>query len=166
MFTKEVITCLERSVLGWLATVDEQGHPNVSPKEIFAAWDDRTILIAHIASPVSVKNIRSNPLVCFSFVDVLIQKGFKLKGSARILETGADFYVKQERLQQLFTDRFPIAALIEMNVQSISPILAPSYQFFPETTEASQIAAAMQAYGLRPGSGINENEAPMQVNDV
>lgn len=54
MLNKEIRLCLERSVLGWLATVDQQGHPNVSPKEIFAAWDDRTVLIAHIASPLSI----------------------------------------------------------------------------------------------------------------
>jgi len=35
MLTPEVIDAAGRSVLCWLATVDDAGHPNVSPKEVF-----------------------------------------------------------------------------------------------------------------------------------
>jgi len=49
---------LQRSVLCWLATVDAHGQPNVSPKEVFAAFDEKHLVIAHIASPLSVKNIQ------------------------------------------------------------------------------------------------------------
>jgi predicted pyridoxine 5'-phosphate oxidase superfamily flavin-nucleotide-binding protein len=64
-------------VLCWLATVDEAGRPNVSPKEIFTAHGDDHLLIAHLASPGSVRNLRARPEVCVSFVDVFVQKGFK-----------------------------------------------------------------------------------------
>ena len=57
MFTGEVRQAVDRSVLCWLATVDADGQPNVSPKEIFCAIDDVTLLIAEIASPVSRRNI-------------------------------------------------------------------------------------------------------------
>jgi len=45
------------SVLCWLATVDAQGQPHVSPKEVFAVFDEQHLVIAHIASPTSVKNV-------------------------------------------------------------------------------------------------------------
>jgi predicted pyridoxine 5'-phosphate oxidase superfamily flavin-nucleotide-binding protein len=45
----------ERSVLCWLATADESGQPNVSPKEVFAVADDKHIVVANIASPGSAK---------------------------------------------------------------------------------------------------------------
>lgn len=148
MITNEVKHYLQQSVLGWLATVDAKGMPNVSPKEIFAAWDDRTLLIAHIASPVSVQNIRHQSNVCFSLVDIWVQKGYKLKGQATLLEAGEEFERKKQFLQQAFTDRFPIAAIIEMHIESVAPIQAPSYLFFPDTTEAAQVASARKRYGV------------------
>lgn len=58
-------------MLCWLATVDAQGQPNVSPKEVWAIADDRHVVVANIASPVTVRNIAQQPQVCLSFVDVL-----------------------------------------------------------------------------------------------
>ena len=75
MISVEIKNYIERSVLCWLATADAAGVPNVSPKEIFVPFGDDHLLIANIASPESVKNIRGNPHVCVSFVDVFVQKG-------------------------------------------------------------------------------------------
>jgi predicted pyridoxine 5'-phosphate oxidase superfamily flavin-nucleotide-binding protein len=78
MLSSEVLNYASRSVLCWLATVDENGQPNVSPKEIFAVFDSEHLVIANIASPMSVRNIGVNPRVCVSFIDVFVQKGFKV----------------------------------------------------------------------------------------
>ena len=51
----------DQFVLCWLATVSEKGVPNVSPKELFIFEREKQLLIANIASPQSVKNIRANP---------------------------------------------------------------------------------------------------------
>ena len=51
MLTSEVLDYTSRSVLCWLATVDETGQPNVSPKEIFAAFDSQHIVVANIEPP-------------------------------------------------------------------------------------------------------------------
>ena len=59
MLNDAVRTDMANSVLCWLATVDADGTPNVSPKEIFASHGDDRIVIADIASPVSVKNLRA-----------------------------------------------------------------------------------------------------------
>ena len=75
MITREVIQSIEASVLCWLATVAPDGSPNVSPKEAFMHDGKGRIIIAHIASPQTVRNITSNPQVCLSFIDVFTQKG-------------------------------------------------------------------------------------------
>ena len=75
-----------RSVLCWLATVDAQGQPNVSPKEVWAIADDRHVAVANIASPMTARNIASQPQVCLSFVDVFVQKGYKLVGTAQVVQ--------------------------------------------------------------------------------
>ncbi|MES2951979.1 MAG: pyridoxamine 5'-phosphate oxidase family protein [Pseudomonadota bacterium] len=152
MLSPEVHAAMERSVLCWLATVNEAGQPNVSPKEIFAPFDAEHLVIANIASPTSVRNLRSNPSVCVSFVDIFVQKGFKIVGTAQNVPHNATDYAHWVRpLQAKAGPRFSIHSVMVVKVQSIEPILAPSYRLYPaETTEQSQIESAMRTYGVRP----------------
>jgi hypothetical protein len=50
-------TCALRRSWSPLATVDAQGQPNVSPKEVWAIADDQHVVVANIASPVTARNI-------------------------------------------------------------------------------------------------------------
>ena len=140
------------SVLCWLATVDAGGQPNVSPKEVWAIADDQHVVVAHIASPISARNIAQHSQVCLSFVDVFVQKGFKLIGNAReVRANDAEFTDWAEPLLAMVGQRFTIQSVLVIQVQSVAAIVAPSYRFFPdETSEASQIEAAMRTYGVRP----------------
>ena len=149
MFTQDVLTYIDRSVLCWLATVDAEGHPNVSPKEAFMAYGDAELLIANIASPISAHNVSINPNVCVSFVDVFVQKGFKVKGTASLIEPShEDFSLVETPLLTITQGKFPIQSIFKIQASSIQPIIAPSYWMFPSTTEESQIQAAMKTYGL------------------
>jgi predicted pyridoxine 5'-phosphate oxidase superfamily flavin-nucleotide-binding protein len=150
MLTQEVIKYIENSVLCWLATSDKDNFPNVSPKEMFTHFEDNKILIANIASPNSIANIIENSNVCASFVDVFIQKGFKIKGQAKIIDKeDVDFEVKVKPLTTLYSDKFPISAVIEITVQKIASIQAPSYFLYPEITEEMQIKSAMDTYKVK-----------------
>ena len=155
MLTPEILQSAGRSVLCWLATVDLDGQPNVSPKEIFAAFDSDHLVIAHIASPTSVRNIRNHPRVCVSFVDVFVQKGFKVLGTARnVGKQDDDFSVWSAPLQAKAGPRFPIHSVLVIRASAVEPILAPSYRLYPaETTEQGQVESAMRTYGVLPASG-------------
>ena len=148
--TAAVRDSARRSVLCWLATVDAQGQPNVSPKEVWAIVDDCHVVVANIASPVTARNIAQQAQVCLSFVDVFVQKGFKLVGMARVVRPDAvDFAVWAEPLLAMTGERFPTHNVWVIAVQSSSPIVAPSYWMHPDTsTEAAQISSAMRAYGV------------------
>jgi predicted pyridoxine 5'-phosphate oxidase superfamily flavin-nucleotide-binding protein len=152
ILSRSVREAASRSVLCWLATVDADGQPNVSPKEVWTISDDQHVVLAHIASPVTARNIRQQPQVCLSFVDVWVQKGFKLLGTAH--EVRADdpaFAAWAAPLLDMVGQRFVIHSVLVIRVTSVAAILAPSYRFFPdETTEASQMEAAMRTYGVRP----------------
>ena len=152
MFPPELTTTARKSVLCWLATADDQGQPNVSPKEIFTFYDAEYLLIANIASPTSVRNIAANPRVCVSFVDVFVQKGFKVLGTARnFRKRDMDYEKWAAPLSAMAGPRFAIRSVIVIRVTKCEPILAPSYQLYPhETTEQSQAASAMRAYGVQP----------------
>jgi uncharacterized protein len=151
MIDEEVKKYIDTSVLCWLATVNRQHEPNVSPKEIFAWYDPTTLLIANIASPCSVANIKENPNVCVSFVDVFRQKGYKIKGLATLIrEEEVLFAEKLNFLTTLFTDKFRIHTLIEIKTKTIDKIQAPSYRWFPEIDEQTRIATAMNTYKVKP----------------
>ncbi|ALK89709.1 pyridoxamine 5'-phosphate oxidase family protein [Limnohabitans sp. 63ED37-2] len=141
-----------RSVLCWLATVDADGLPNVSPKEVWAIADDAHVVVANIASPMSVRNIAQRPQVCLSFVDVFVQKGFKLVGTAHELQVeNPAFAAWAAPLLAMVGQRFVIHSVLVIRVSSVASIVAPSYRFYPdETTEASQVASAMKAYKVHP----------------
>lgn len=150
MLNTDVKNYLDRSVLCWLATCDQNLQPNVSPKEMFRYQDDQTVLIAHIASPVSIRNIRLNPQVCVSFVDVFVQKGYKLIGVASLIyPTDEHFEHKVGPFRLKYGTKFPIRCLIEVKVTRVERILAPNYQLFPETTEESQVTEALRTYGVK-----------------
>lgn len=152
MLNADIKKSIDTCVLCWLATVDENQQPNVSPKEMFTYQDDHTLLIANIASPNSVRNITRQPKVSVSFVDVFTQKGFKLKGEAKLItKEDASFAAKAKRFADLFSDKYPVQCVIEIKVTKVDPILAPNYWLFPDTTtEQSQIEGAMRTYRVRP----------------
>jgi len=148
--TTEAKHYLDQSVLCWLATSSDDGSPNVSPKEIFTYFDEDEIIVANIASPQTVQNIHANPKVCLSCLDILVQKGVQLKGTARILTGKNEGYAERtEKLETMTGGKFPFSSITSIRVESHKQILAPSYIFFPkQTTEASQIEGAKKQYGL------------------
>ncbi len=151
MLSSEIKKYIEKSVLCWLATSNTQNEPNVSPKEIFTYRDDRTLLIANVASINSVNNITENSNVCVSFVDIFTQKGFKLKGTAVLIDhTDFNYKEKVKPLTDLFTDEFPIKTVIEITIKHVSTIQAPSYFLYPDRTEQIQIENAMKSYKVKP----------------
>ncbi len=151
MLSEEIKSSVKESVLCWLATATSEGVPNVSPKEMFVAYGDDYILVANIASPRSVANIAQNSSVCLSFVEVFKQKGFKLRGSATLIEKNdPEFGPLLKALHELGGESFPVLSIIKVRVENVEPIVAPSYWLFPETTEQSQVDQAMESYGVRP----------------
>jgi predicted pyridoxine 5'-phosphate oxidase superfamily flavin-nucleotide-binding protein len=155
MLTPEVQNAARRSILCWLATVDDAGQPNVSPKEVFAIFDSDHLVIANIASPTSVRNIGLNPSVCASFVDIFAQKGFKVIGTARnVRAEDKNFSLWAAPLVAMAGPRFPVRSVLVIGATRVEPILAPSYRLYPaETTEQSQVASAMRVYGVQPARG-------------
>ena len=151
LITTEVREFVDRSVLCWLATSDENGQPNVSPKEVFAVADSQNIVVANIASPKSAKNIRMNQKVCMSFVDVFVQRGFKVIGTATELKPSVPEYSRWiGPLLKMAGDRYPIHSVFVVRAIAVEPIVAPSYLLYPsETTDESQIQSALRTYGVR-----------------
>ena len=147
--TTEIKDYIERSVLCWLATVSSENAPNVSPKEIFNYYGTNKIIVANIASPQTVQNIKHNENVCISFIDILVQKGFQVKGKAKIIvKIDSEFSEMEKTLTKMTGGNFPFSTITEITIEQIKPIIAPKYILYPETTEAEQIENAKTAYKI------------------
>lgn len=149
MLTQEIKQSINESVLCWLATSSKTGEPNCSPKEAFTYRGSKELVIADIASPESVNNIRSNPSVCVSFVHVFKQTGFKLKGKATYISRDEEEYPTLfNLLEPIVGTVFPVKGIILVDLESCKPIIAPAYYMVADTTEASQIQSAKRTYGV------------------
>jgi len=150
VLTEQVKRCVNHSVLCWLATTDKDGMPNVSPKEIFTCWRNEFIIIANIASPGSLRNIKENGSVCVSFIDVLVQKGYKVKGNAEIVQDGHSSYEKMKaELEKMTLGKYPFMQVFAVKVKQVESIEAPSYFLFPEISEQERIKQAKKQYGMQ-----------------
>lgn len=149
MISTEIKESIDKSVLCWLATVSTENKPNVSPKEIFSYYETDRIIIANIASPQTVRNIKKNENVCVSFIDILVQKGFQIKGKAKIIKkTDAEFQEMEKILVKMTGGIFPFSTITEITLVHAKPIIAPKYILHPETTEKEQIESAKKIYGF------------------
>jgi predicted pyridoxine 5'-phosphate oxidase superfamily flavin-nucleotide-binding protein len=138
-----------RSVLCWLATVDATGAPNVSPKEVFDVVGDQ-LVIANIASPRSSANIRVNPLVCVSLLDVFEQEGLRISGRASVQSSNAfEANEMRTRLKTRTEGLYPFSEMFVVDVHDVKPFKSPSWHLFPDINPAERRAAALRTYGVQ-----------------
>ena len=88
MLTDDMKRVIAEQKLGFVATVDADGAPNLSPKGTMQALDDEHIIFADIRSPGTMANIARNPAMEINFVDPFNRKGYRFKGTARVVPKG------------------------------------------------------------------------------
>ena len=142
-------TCLDQSVLCWVATADSDGRPNVSPKEVFTSDGDR-IFIAHIASPKTVRNIEVNPQVMVSVVDIFAQHGWQFSGQASLTWADTSEFAELVKPLDVITQGlYPIKAVIVVAVRDAKRIVAPSSWLFPDRPPDVERQQVLLRYGVR-----------------
>jgi len=153
VLTDEMRRVVEQQRLGFVATVCADGTPSVSPKGTVCVLDDDRLMFADIRSPGTIANLRQNPNVEVNVVDPLVRKGYRFKGRAEVLETGAEF----ERLVAVFASRGMfdaprrIRAIVVMRVEQARSLISPGYD--RDTDEASVRAHWVRHYLGDGGTG-------------
>src|SRR5215813_13707577 len=127
ILTAEMKRVVGEQRLSFVATVCPDGTPNPSPKGTTAVWDDDHLVFANIRSPGTLANLRQNANVEVNVVDPFVRKGYRFKGVATILESGAlydeviAFYSERGSRVSAFRE------LVMVRVQSAQPIVSPAY---------------------------------------
>lgn len=126
MISEDIKQFVGKQKLGFVATVSEDGKPNLSPKGSLMVWDSKTLSFADIRSPKTVKNLSSNPNLEVNVVDPLLRRGFRFGGTARIIKDGETF---EEILAHYKKDgiKSDIDTIVLIDVSSVSEIASPLY---------------------------------------
>src|SRR6476661_4884177 len=86
MLTPDMKRIIQEQRLGFVATADPDGTPNVSPKGTFIVLDDKTIAFGEIRSPGTIRNLCANQRIEVNFVDPFVRKGYRFAGTATVVE--------------------------------------------------------------------------------
>jgi predicted pyridoxine 5'-phosphate oxidase superfamily flavin-nucleotide-binding protein len=86
--TQEMKDLIEAQKLCFVATADQNGRPNVSPKGSIYVVDDETLAFADLYSQKTRKNLKANPHIALTVADPKRLKGYQFKGTAELLEEG------------------------------------------------------------------------------
>ena len=128
MLTEEMRRMVDDG-LGFVATVNADGTPNLSPKGTLAVWDDDRLVFADIASPNTSANLERNGAVELNVVDPLIRRGYRFAGTADVHRAGANFDAGIEFYERRGTvlARERIRAIVIVLVTSARPVRSPAY---------------------------------------
>ena len=127
MITQEIKDFLDLQKLGYVATVDSDGKPNLSPKGTIIGWTSETLAFADIRSPDTIKNLQSNPNVEINVIDPLLRKGYLFKGQAQILEQNSSLYEEILNHYKNKGIKSQINSIILVDISSVSEVTSPLY---------------------------------------
>lgn len=128
VMTPGMIQVVREQRLGFVATVNADGTPNLSPKGTFVVVDAATVAFGGIRSPGTLRNLAANPAVEVNFVDPFTRYGCRLIGTAQIVARGE---AKFDRLLPLFLDYGDLVprfwAVVVVTVTRALPLSSPAY---------------------------------------
>jgi uncharacterized protein len=141
VLTEDMQRLVSEQRLGFHATVDPDGTPNLSPKGTTAVWDDDHLFFADIRSPGTIANLRRGSAIEVNVVDPFVRKGYRFKGTAVVHERGSEQYEHGlARLAELgyAANRERTNAIVVIEVTRARAIVSPAYD---EGRSEAEIAA-------------------------
>ncbi len=117
---------VEEQRLCFVATVNDDGTPNLSPKGTIGVLDDDHLAFGDIRSPRTVLNLRQRPALEINVLDPIGRKGYRFRGMATIVDPGARF----DELVRSFRARgleHPFHCVVVVKVERAEPVISPAY---------------------------------------
>jgi hypothetical protein len=126
ILTQEIKEFVKQTKLGFVATVCPDGTPNLSPKGTTTIWDDDHLVFADIHSPGTISNLLVNPSIEINIVDVFTRKGYRFKGSGKVLSEGS-LFDEVIAFYKNAGSKYTINNIVLVKVDRIIPLLSPVY---------------------------------------
>jgi predicted pyridoxine 5'-phosphate oxidase superfamily flavin-nucleotide-binding protein len=85
-----------------MATADKKGKPNAAPK-LLLKIDGRIVYFVDYSIGKTAENLKVNPEVSLSFIDIHSLLGYRLNGKVEVIEKGKvrDHYLKEVREKEI-----------------------------------------------------------------
>ena len=126
ILTPDMKRIIAEQKLGFVATVNADGTPNLSPKATMQVLDDEHIFFADIRSPGTMANLARNPAMEINFVDPFVRKGYRFKGTARtVAKDTPEFAALLARYPAALPERY--RAFVVLHVTRAAPLISPAY---------------------------------------
>jgi predicted pyridoxine 5'-phosphate oxidase superfamily flavin-nucleotide-binding protein len=128
--TEDMRSIVESAKLGFVATVCEDGSPNLSPKGSVLVYDDEHLVFMDMASPNTVANLRRDPRVEINVVDFLKRRGYRFKGTATFERAGdAGYEWVRQWVLNTHGPEYPCNEAVVIRVDRALPVNSPAYTF-------------------------------------
>ncbi len=105
--------------MAWVATAAPDGMPNTTPKGSAKVLDDEHIVFADLFSQKTRANLKANPKVAVTAIDMNTGKGYQIKGSAEMLESGPLFERMAEELKKAPMKMPPLQYVVYITVEGV-----------------------------------------------
>jgi len=105
--------------MAWVATASSDGMPNTTPKGSVKIIDDEHIVFADLFSKKTRENLQANPKVAVTVADMTTYKGYQIKGSAELLESGPLFEKMAEELKKAPQKLPPLQYVVQITVETV-----------------------------------------------
>ncbi len=136
ILTGDMKRVIDEQKLGFVATVCDDGSPNLSPKGTMVVLDDDHIMFGEIRSPNTIRNLNANPAMEINFVDPFSRTGYRFKGEARIIEPDSDeFGTLHPRFEPWGAMAQKINCIVALRVVKALPLTSPAYDIGSTETE-------------------------------
>ena len=126
IITPEIDVFLKHIRLCFVATVTQDGKPNVSPKGTLAVLNSEHLVFANIRSPDTVENITKNPNIEISAIDPISRRGYLFTGTATYHTDSKDL----DMVSKIYSDmniKSKIKGIVIMKIKSVSEVTSPLY---------------------------------------
>ena len=140
VITGDMLRVLSEQSLVFVATVNADGTPNLSPKGTVRHWQGDQLVFADLRSPGTMRNLRMNPAVDLNVVDPIVRKGYRFRGTARVLNEGTEFEAVMAMYRPT-TERADerIRAIVMIDVTEAFPLTSPAYDLGRTEAEVREL---------------------------
>jgi hypothetical protein len=149
--TADMEAIVKQANLSFVATVNEDGTPNLSPKASLTVMNG-VLYFADIASPRTILNLKRNPAVEINVVDIFLRRGYRFKGRASILTPDDDAYLAiANGVRAANGPEYPVDHVVRIDTASIAPLLSPADVFAHPPRSQDEIRTTYhRKYGVKP----------------
>jgi predicted pyridoxine 5'-phosphate oxidase superfamily flavin-nucleotide-binding protein len=146
LIDNDILDIVASAKLGFVATVNPDGSPNLSPKGSIRVYDDDHVAFMDIASPTTIENLSANPRIEIAVVDFLRRRGYRFSGTAELHQPGSAVHTwLHQWLLELNGPGYPANQAVLVKVERVRPILSPAYTY-GDTDEQTLVAQFSATY--------------------